>query len=251
MMNSFFFFFWLGNNVQKTRDFTSCFYLEFFTFSLEDALNILSSFLSDCACPTGCIEGWGLTHEMEEKQSAVFSTSSPHAFLMRYYELGQTTGHVFRVLGSDGTNRWVGQTDETDHLWMCGISSNVPPLLICCINSFKSWPTWRREGKLLVACSRGGIPWQRGALSSCCVNLSFISEFRNILFHFTDAFWNQILRGCIFVVVSVFFSQALVIGTKELDHASKGSQFCLIVECPLMPLLWSIPSFCPFCHSFS
>lgn len=38
------------------------------------------------------------------------------------------------------------------------------------------------------------------------------------------------------------FSQGLVIGTKELDRTSKGNQFCLIVECPLMPLLWSIQS---------
>lgn len=155
--------------------------------------------------PQGALRAGASHMKWKKNRAPFFSTSSPRAFLMRYYELGQTTGHVFRVLGSDGTNRWVGQTDETDHLWMCGISSNVPPLLVCCIDSFKSWPTWRREGKLLVAYSRGGIPWQRGALSSCCVNLSFISEFRNILFHFTDAFWNRILRGCIFVVVSVCF----------------------------------------------
>lgn len=42
------------------------------------------------------------------------------------------------------------------------------------------------------------------------------------------------------------FSQGLVIGTKELDRTSKANQFCLIVECPLMPLLWSIQSVCLF-----
>ncbi len=93
---------------QCPKNKTSCFYFKFCTFSLEDALNILSSFLSDCACPTGCVEGRGLTHEMEEKQSAVFSTS-PRAFLMRYYELGQTTGHVFRVLCSDGQTAGLGK----------------------------------------------------------------------------------------------------------------------------------------------
>lgn len=42
-----------------------------------------------------------------------------------------------------------------------------------------------------------------------------------------------------------------VIGTKELDHASKGNQFCLFVECVfLTSLLWSITSFCPFRHYF-
>lgn len=49
----------------------------------------------------------------------------------------------------------------------------------------------------------------------------------------------------------IFFFFFLVIGTKELDHASKGNQFCLFVECPfLTSLLWSITSFCPFRHSF-
>lgn len=201
------------------------------------------------ACPTGCIEGRGLTHEMGVKQSAVF----PHHILgLFFFKWGTTNWDrplvVCRVLNSDGTNHWVGQIDETDHLWMCGIS-NVPPLLWC-NDSFKSRPNWRWEGTLQVACRRGGFTvffwrWQRGALASCCVKLSFISEFRSILFHFVDAFWNQKFWE------DDWFFFFFVIGTKELDHASKGNQFCLFVECPfLTSLLCCITSFCPFCHSF-
>ncbi len=127
--------------------------------------------------PQGALRA-GASHMKWKKNRVLFFPHLPRAFLMRYYELGQTTGHVFRVLGSDGTNRWVGQTDETDHLWMCGISSNVPPLLVCCIDSFKSGLLEGGRGGYWLVQSRGGYMTMGCSLLLLC-KLVYFGILRN------------------------------------------------------------------------
>lgn len=109
---------------------------------------------------------------------------------------------------------------------------HVPPLLVCCIDSFKSWPTWRREGKLLVVQSRGDSMTKWCSLLLLCKLVVYFRISKHP-FSFYGCFlksdFERMHFRCRFFF---FFSKALVMGTKELDHASKGNQFCLIVECP-------------------
>lgn len=201
------------------------FIFNFFIFSLEDALNILSSFLSDCARVSHMVH-WGLWlhtwggngRSSLEKWSIFFYIFT---FLMRYYKLGQTTGHVRG--GSSPESLWLSHSwdkplglltrGETDHLWMCGMSI-IGPLFSCCNDSFKSQPFLEVAGVLLVLCGVGVLGkfhihcrrWQRGAfLLLLCRIVLF--QFCNILIHFYGCFGNEMqnrnLRGWIFVVFLV------------------------------------------------
>lgn len=65
-------FFRLGNNVENKR--LLVFIFTFFIFSLEDALNVLSSFLSDCACVSHRVHRGrgGEKEEIKTKVNEVF-----------------------------------------------------------------------------------------------------------------------------------------------------------------------------------
>lgn len=167
---------------------------------------------------------------------------------MRYYKLGQTTGHVCRVLDSDGTNHWVGQIDETDHLWMCDIS-NVQPLLLWC-NDLKVGHLGGGRGRCWLRAVEGNSCHLLALTKGCSLLLLY-----KIVVYFRISQHPFSLYGCFlksdFERMNFRCLFSFVIGTKELDHVSKGNQFCLVVECPfLTSLLWSITSFCPFCHYF-
>lgn len=65
--------------------------------------------------------------------------------------------------------------------------------------------------------------------SSCYVE-SFYFSFATSLF-FYGCFGNKMQNRNLRMDLCCIFSQGLVIGTKELDHTSKGNQFSLIVKC--------------------
>lgn len=219
-------FFRLGNNVKNKR----LLFLIFLFFSLEDALNVLSSFLSDFACVSHWVD-WGLWFHTSgkrkksrrlKKMKCLSATSSSRPISKWFYELGQTTGGVWGFLTwsslSGLLHKWdrpLGlfmrgeQINKTDHLWMCGMSSI--PLFPCCIDSFfRSRLTYRRRvcywlcGSVLE-----NFTWFAGAdkgvlFSSRCKIVLFQSFATSLIY---GCFWNEMQNrnstGWIFVVFLV------------------------------------------------
>lgn len=145
------FFLDLGTMSKKNESLLPAFISSSFFLFLEDALNILSSFLSDCACVSHRVH-WGRRPHIWNgcKTERCFPTSYPRPF----FKWGTTNWDRPLVMCA-GSSTLMGQTTGLGKLMRLTTYECVALVMCHHSSDVMTRPTWRREGTLLVACRRG------------------------------------------------------------------------------------------------